>query len=681
MYNYIYPVVIFLLIAVFTTLIILLIYLLRKARRQNTYINQLETDLNTLKDNYEKRRCYFDNYSDIIYVLSPEGIIKEINTTGCQVLGLDRRKIIGESARTFISPGYKNEWDDKFQIVSKKQNYRGYVAIISIKGREYICEYNHAVRYSNGQVIAIYGIARDITRKIGLVRLMAEQANRYKVLFELLPFGVQIIDPDGYIIESSKAAASSLGYRRSEIKQIHISDLLDKAGTQKFYKRFAKEKELLNLKIEIKMRHKSGRYIEVFLITKPLFDKNMIFTGLLMLYVNITDALTFNQTAHLQEYIYTLQLSEISAYTAIESLRKLGKLNRSIEKNAGKLTASFAPDAPEAETINKIIKQCTEGRSVIDRFKTPALRIQEFQPIEAKAAFKDATDIVASILPEGIQFQTKLELDAGWIFSDPTKIRQMLMLSVIQGFHRIVEKGSGQLACRIDKTNPALSKYGNYRNLQDSEYVEINLYDAGVPNEPGWPDLYQPDENSEISSPAENEYVRLYGLRQIVANHDGRIHIKQRNKIIYRIIISLPLCEKKECPKLSEKNREEISSEGNPVILYIDDEEAMVQMSKKFLSRFGYEVIGMTEGRQAVNKFRQNPERYDLIITDLVMSGMDGVALSYAIRDIRPEIPIIVLTGKYDDSVESIENITWIDKSLEPEKLIPIIEKMLGKTG
>ncbi len=674
MYNYIFAVVTFLLIGIFTSLIILLVILLKKIRRQNSYIQLLKSEFDELNKEYNNRLAYFDNYPDIIYVLSPEGRIKDINSAGCRILELDRQKLIGESVRTFISPDYKRDWDKTFKIISGKKYDRGYVAIININGRAYFCEYHQSVKYIDGENTAIYGIARDMTRKIMLQRQISEQANRYKVLFELLPYGAQIIDSEGYILKCSKAAASFLGYEQSEMTQMHITDILDKETTKTFNDRFESQKELLDLKIEIRMRHKSGRFIEVFLVSKPLFDKNLVFKGLLIVHVNTTDALTFNQHTHLQEYIYTLQLSELSAYSAMASLNNLGKLCSSIEKNAAKLSSGSGANAPEAKTIEKIIKKCNEGHSEIGSIKTVARRIHELKPIDAKKVFKEASQFLQSILPPGIGFQSKINFDTGWIFSDPIKIRQLLMLSVIQGFHRMIEQGSGRLVCQIEKIKMEQGNYRNYRDFPQEDYVKINFYDAE--SEVG---LDHSNEIPATKSPAENEDVRHYGLRQIVENHGGKILLKHLNNKISRITVSLPLCENKRCPELAEESRGAGAPKINPVILYIDDDEAMVRMSEKFLSRFGYEVIGMTKSSEAVSRFSQNPDHYDLIITDLVMSGMDGIALSQAVRDIRPEIPILVLTGKYDDSIDSIENITWIDKSIEPEKLIPIIEKNLGK--
>jgi len=84
---------------------------------------------------------------------------------------------------------------------------------------------------------------------------------------------------------------------------------------------------------------------------------------------------------------------------------------------------------------------------------------------------------------------------------------------------------------------------------------------------------------------------------------------------------------------------------GKECILFVDDEEALVQLGKGMLSGLGYEVIGRTSSTEALELFRARPNRFGLVITDMTMPNMTGVELAQELMRIRPDIPVILCTG------------------------------------
>jgi CheY-like chemotaxis protein len=84
---------------------------------------------------------------------------------------------------------------------------------------------------------------------------------------------------------------------------------------------------------------------------------------------------------------------------------------------------------------------------------------------------------------------------------------------------------------------------------------------------------------------------------------------------------------------------------GKESILFVDDEEVIVQIGKVMLTSLGYDFVGTTDSLEALNLFRAQPERFDLIITDMTMPNMTGVELARELMSIQPDIPIILCTG------------------------------------
>ena len=80
-------------------------------------------------------------------------------------------------------------------------------------------------------------------------------------------------------------------------------------------------------------------------------------------------------------------------------------------------------------------------------------------------------------------------------------------------------------------------------------------------------------------------------------------------------------------------------------MLFVDDEQAMIEMGRRILEHLGYEVVTSTSGIEALEAFRAQPDKFDLVITDMTMPKMTGDEFATELMRIRPEIPIILCTG------------------------------------
>ena len=114
---------------------------------------------------------------------------------------------------------------------------------------------------------------------------------------------------------------------------------------------------------------------------------------------------------------------------------------------------------------------------------------------------------------------------------------------------------------------------------------------------------------------------------------------------------------------------------GNEHILLVDDEESIILMETKMLTRIGYQVTSCSSSIEALEIFHSNPDIFDLVITDLAMPGLPGDKLSLELTKIRPDIPILLCSGFCEDKPEEVE----LSKSINGFLTKPISTKVLTK--
>ena len=118
-------------------------------------------------------------------------------------------------------------------------------------------------------------------------------------------------------------------------------------------------------------------------------------------------------------------------------------------------------------------------------------------------------------------------------------------------------------------------------------------------------------------------------------------------------------------------------------ILYVDDEESLAELGEEFLGDIGYQVTGAFSGTQALELFKQNPQGFDMLITDESMPGICGTELAQKIYQINPALPVILCSGHLltmQDAGMGATNIKAVLLKTEVcHKLPEIIEELLNK--
>jgi CheY-like chemotaxis protein len=133
----------------------------------------------------------------------------------------------------------------------------------------------------------------------------------------------------------------------------------------------------------------------------------------------------------------------------------------------------------------------------------------------------------------------------------------------------------------------------------------------------------------------------------IVADFGGAIDVTTQLGMGTTFTVWLPAASQLPTPLAAPAG--ELPRGNGEIIMIVDDERALVALAEETLAELGYEPVGFDSSLAALQAFRAQPRRFDLVLTDETMPGLTGIELAHRIRELHAEIPILLMSG-YDGS-------------------------------
>jgi CheY-like chemotaxis protein len=129
----------------------------------------------------------------------------------------------------------------------------------------------------------------------------------------------------------------------------------------------------------------------------------------------------------------------------------------------------------------------------------------------------------------------------------------------------------------------------------------------------------------------------------IVTDFGGVIDVATQVGVGTTFTIWLPATG--ETPRLLAEPADELPRGNGETVMIVDDERALVALAEETLAELEYEPVGFDSSLAALQAFRADPERFDLVLTDETMPDLTGTELAREMRQLRPDIPIILMSG------------------------------------
>jgi CheY-like chemotaxis protein len=253
---------------------------------------------------------------------------------------------------------------------------------------------------------------------------------------------------------------------------------------------------------------------------------------------------------------------------------------------------------------------------------------------------KETCKFLEASTPANIEIRVEVEENLDLIMADPTQMHQVIMNLGTNAVQAMPPKGGVVEVLLKNAPVQAYSKLVEH-GLNPGKHVELTVKDngAGIPSHL-YERLFEPYFTTKPMS--EGAGLGLAVAHGIVTAHNGIILLNSRIGSGSRFTVYIPSISKSAA--LSETPERPVPT-GKERILFVDDEAAIVEISGEMLEDLGYDTVTQTDAIQALNLFKSDPNRFDLVITDMSMPRLSGLEFAAEIIALRPEIPVVICTG------------------------------------
>lgn len=478
----------------------------------------------------------------------------------------------------------------------------------------------------------------DILQKIehlDQLKKVEEERNFLVTAIEKVPETIYITDDQGVILYVNAAFEITSGYTREEALGQKPSILRSEKQPPEFYE--AMWNTLLRGETwsgHIVNKTKAGTFLEEELSITPIRDDSGTITNYVGVKRDVTHVFQLEKQlrqAQKMEAIGTLAGGIAHDFNNI-LFAMLGYMN--MVKSDLPRNSEMLEDLQEAIKAGNRAKELVRQILVFSRQEESELQELEIAPI-----LKEALKLLRSTIPTNIEIEQSITPEELTLVADPTQIHQVIM-NLCTNAYQAMEGQTGKLGVTLEKATPD-PLFLNSHSLEEGHYAKLTVCDTGQGMSIETQEkIFDPFFTTKTVGKGTG--LGLSVVHGIVTNHNGKITVSSEVGKGSTFEVFLPVVES---DAILESESEESYAQGNGTILVVDDEITLVKLEQRILERCGYIVITTIDSRDALNRIQTNPQSFDLLITDHTMPQMTGVELAKKVRQIRPNLPIIVITG------------------------------------
>nr|WP_320190439.1 PAS domain S-box protein [uncultured Desulfobacter sp.] len=291
--------------------------------------------------------------------------------------------------------------------------------------------------------------------------------------------------------------------------------------------------------------------------------------------------------------------------------------------------------------LSRVSSSSLRARDLVRHILTFSRKTEiEKQPTDIRPIIKESIKFIRASLPASIDIRHDLRLEQGWVFGDATQIYQVLMGLFTNAGYAMRDHG-GVLEIILDRVKLDDTQTGFLGKISAGEFIELVISDTGCGIHKKHLDrIFEPFFTTK--GRGEGTGMGLATVYGIIKEMDGAISVYSEIEVGTTFRILFPEQDQDESAE-TDVNTGLIKGQGN--ILVVDDEQEIAESACDILAILGYSAVMETDSTKALERVKNQPTHYDLVLTDMTMPRLDGFELAKQIKKINSDIIVVLATG------------------------------------
>jgi PAS domain S-box-containing protein len=479
---------------------------------------------------------------------------------------------------------------------------------------------------------------------------LERQRHRYLQLFDEAPFGYLVTDVHGVIEEGNREAARMLGLREWHLPKRLFTMFLDPKERVRFRSLVPRVRDGREPgEVELALRRRDGQSFPAMLTVVRDLDDQKRAVRLRWAIRDISRAKAAEEA--LRESEERLRHSQ--------RMESVGRLAGGIAHSFNNLLAAIAfqceilceemdPEDGRRTHVEEIQKAGERAASLARQLLSFGRR-QVIQPrrLRLSELLRGMEPMLRRLIGENIRLEVRAAQEAGEIHADLGQIEQVILNLVVNARDAMPDGGSLTLA--TEEVEVAGTEAGE---LPPGHYVQLTVSDTGTGIAPELMEhLFEPFFTTKERGKGTG--LGLATVHGIVHQSGGRIQVESEPGRGTRFTLVLPRAEEEaEEPRPrsfpSERRR---TRRGSEVVLLVEDEDNIREPAVEMLEARGYRVLAAADASQALALAEKHAEEIHILVTDVIMPGMNGSQLAEQLTHRRPEMRVLYISGYPEDSI------------------------------